>query len=69
MCLIISQVKYKLKYNKCRFLEVSPGFIQSLKQLKQGNVLKCSCYAILRLLILFYECPKTDLHAYKIKKH
>ncbi len=23
----------------------------------------------LRLLILIYECPKTDLHASKVKKH
>ncbi len=23
----------------------------------------------LRLLILFYECPKTGLHASKVKKH
>ncbi len=23
----------------------------------------------LRLLLLFYECPKTSLHASKVKKH
>ncbi len=23
----------------------------------------------LRLLILFYECPKAELHAYKVKKY
>ncbi len=32
------------------------------------DYLKCSYYAILRLLILFYECLKADLHAYKVKK-